>query len=342
MESSRVAAGRGPRSLPRAGWRADLSAALKVVAGQPRLWLLGTLGFALRGGILILIVPIIVLPTQVEVRFMLGDYLGTSGLTSGFFLVAGAAGALAAFMALLGLLVVAMVEVTSFEQLVTAPQLLEQRAWREPDELIGAAWWRLVRRAYAVQVTALMTLMIAALPVVVTINQAIIDELLRPTSGASIYQRVLFDVRIPLLLFAAAIVLVEILSAAGERELLLRAVGLRTGAPAAGGVAALLALLGDVLARPLRSPLRTLLAATAGWLMWVVAVPVVVGALAFAWQQVEATFLALPLAGVPQPVHLLALFLVAVLLAGAFVVGLVVFGIVSALRAAVWTVAGLR
>ena len=319
-----------------------MAAALAVVAGQPRLWLMGMLAFALRGGIVLLTLPIVVLPTEVEVRFMLGANLSTSGLTPQFFVLAGVAGVVAALVALLALLVVALVEVASFEQLVNAPQSLEQRAWREPAELIGAARWQLVRRAYAVQVAALLALMAAAVPLVAGINQAILDELLRPTSDASIYQRVLFDVRNPLFLFAAAFLLIEIFSAAAERELFVRAAGLRGGTPVRPRLPDSSADAIHALSRPLRSPLRTLVAAGAGWLMWVAAVPVVVAALDFSWQQVEATFLALPGAGVPQPVHLVALLLVALLLAAVFVMGLLMFGVISAVRAALWTVAGLR
>jgi hypothetical protein len=342
LEQSRTATGRGLRALPRPGWRGDVSAALAVVAGEPRLWLLGMLGFLLRGGVLILALPIIVLPTQVEVRLMLGANLGTSGLTPGFFVLAGAAGIIAALMALLALLTVAVVDVVSFEQMVTSPHSLEQRAWREPIELAGATRWRLIRRAYTVQLLALLALVVAALPLAVAINQAILDEVLRPTSNTSIYQRVLFDVRQPLFLFGAAILLIEMFSAAAERELFVRAVGLRGARPTRGRLPALLAGLGRSLGRPLRSPARTVLVAGAGWLMWAAAVAIVVGALVFSWPQVEAAFLALPAAGVPQLVHALALFLVALLLAAVFVLGLLLLGVISAVRAALWTVAGLR
>ncbi len=42
--------------------------ALAAPAEQPSLWLLGTLSFVLRGGSVVLLAPIVVLPTQVEVR----------------------------------------------------------------------------------------------------------------------------------------------------------------------------------------------------------------------------------------------------------------------------------
>lgn len=328
--------------LPGSGGRRAVSAALAVVVSQPRLWLLGMLGFLLRGGLLVLVLPIVVLPTEVEVRLMLGANLGTSGLTPGFFVLAGIAGAIAALLALLALLLVAVADVASFEHLVTAPQTLEQRGWREPVGFAGTPRRRLVWRAYGVQLTALVVLVATAVPVALAINQATIDELLRPSSNALIYQRVLFDAQQPVLLFVVAFVLIEIFSAAAEQELLVRATGLHGAVPAPDGRRARLTGLARALGRPLRSPARTLVAAGVGWLLWLAAATIVVGVLAFTWPQVEATFLALPVAGVPEAVHLLALFVVAVVLAAVFVMGLFLFGVVSAVRAALWTVAGLR
>ena len=338
MDHSRAATAPGLRTLPRGGWRGEVSAALAVVGGHPRLWLLGMLGFALRGGILLLTLPIFILPTQVEFRFLLGANLGTSGLTPGFFVLAGLAGLIFGLLALLALLAVAMVEASSFEQLADGPGWLEQ-VHRQAANDGSRTWRRLVRRAYAVQLGALLALMVAAVPLVAAINQAILDEVLRPTSDASIYGRVLFDVRNPLFLFVAAFLLIELFSAAAQRELF-RDVAAPRARPS-GRMPALLAVSVRALSRPLRSPLRTLAAAAAGWLMWVVVVPLVVGALDLTWGQVEAAFLALPAGGTPPAFHLLALFVVASLLAGAFLAGLLVFGIVSAVRAALWTVAGL-
>jgi hypothetical protein len=342
VEPPRAVAVRGLRTLPRSGWRGDVGAALAVVAGRPGLWLLGMLGFALRGGVLVLALPIVVLPTQVEVRFLLGANLGTSGLTPGFFVLAGVAGAIAALVALLALLVLAVVDVAAFEQLLTSPQLVEQRAWLEPPALGGPVRRGLVRRAYAVQLTVLVALLAAAIPLTMAINAAIIDELLRPTSDASIYGRVLSDVRDPLFLFVAVFLLIELFGAAVERELFMRTAGLRfrtSGQPRPG---ATFPAIPRTVGRLLRAPVRPVLAAGAGWLMWAVAIPVVIGALVLTWQQVETSFLALPVPGVPELLHDLALFLVAALLSAVFVSGLLVFGVISAVRAALWTLAGLR
>ena len=52
---------------------------------QSQLWLLGTLSFILRGGLVVMLLPIVVLPTQVEVRLMLGGNLGSSGCVAYLF-----------------------------------------------------------------------------------------------------------------------------------------------------------------------------------------------------------------------------------------------------------------
>ena len=57
---SHVLVAPGLRTAAHPGWRAGVSTAVSAVARQPSLWLLGIVGFCLRGGILVLILPIIV------------------------------------------------------------------------------------------------------------------------------------------------------------------------------------------------------------------------------------------------------------------------------------------
>ncbi len=334
---------RGLRTLPHLGRRAEIATALSVVAGQPRLWLMGMIGFALRGGILLLVLPIVVLPTQVEVRFMLGDNLGSSGLTPGFFVLLAAGGAVAAVLAVLVLLTLAVVEVAAFDTVVRASQTAELRDWREPLTLTPTLRRRLVARAFALQLISLLAVALAAVPLVVAVLQATLDEILSPASDASIYLRVLSDVRSALFVFIAAFVVIDLFSASAERELLMRASGLRGTLAARRLPAAIIDSARHTLARPFRSPVRTIIAAAVGWVLWLGVAVAVSWTLTFTWQQVEATFLALPGgAAAAEPAHTLALLVVAALLAAVFSVCLFLFGVVSAVRAALWSVAGLR
>ena len=88
------------------------------------------IGFSLRGGILLLLLPIIVLPTQVEVRLLLGHYLGSTGFTPSFF---GLLVVLAVFAALLivgALLVLARIELSSFERVIADPEIAARTAYK--------------------------------------------------------------------------------------------------------------------------------------------------------------------------------------------------------------------
>jgi hypothetical protein len=313
---------------------------VSVVATQPYLWVLGMVGFGLRGGILLLTLPIIVLPTQVEVRFMLGSNLGSTGLTPGFWMLVVAVGAIAAVLALGALYVVAAVEVSAFERATTASGTRDHLGWLALPPFTREVRRTLVRRVFVIEVATLAILAACAVPVVAAIGQATLDEILRPASTDSIYLRVLADVRDPLVIYLAALVVVELLSAAAVRELLVRGTGLRAPEPGTDARRANVGAFVAAAIRPLRSPLRTLLAAAVCWMVSLAAVGAAVWAVGITWQTVTAVFLStVSLGDVSRDAVLL---LVAVLLAGVFGLGLLVCGIASALRSAVWTTAGLR
>jgi hypothetical protein len=327
------------RTIPRAGWRRDLASAFAIVAHRPSLWLIGMLGFSLRGGILLLFLPMVVLPTQVEVRFMLGDYLGSAGLTPGFWSLMVIVGAVAAVLGLGVLLLLARLELTAFEELTEAPESAEQRGWREAT-LSPMVRRRLIGQVFLVELAALVVLAACAVPLVAAIGQATIDELLRPTSSGSIYLRVLADVRDPLLLCAAAVALIELFSAAAGRVLLVRGAGLRgqpvdRERPATAASAAIAAV-----ARPIRSPLGTLLAAGIGWAVWLAAVLVAVLSIGAVWQVVMASFLSAALT--PDLVVDAVLFFLSVAFAAVFVLALLLCGMASAVRASLWSIEAFR
>ena len=127
MVPSRTLVVAGMRTAPGVGRRADIGAALAVVRDRPSMILRGIIGFALRGGIVLLTLPILVLPTQVEVRFALGDNLNSSGLTGGFWSLVAVFAAVAVIVALGAIYVLARLEVDSFVTVVEHPASLSQR-----------------------------------------------------------------------------------------------------------------------------------------------------------------------------------------------------------------------
>jgi hypothetical protein len=300
----------GVGAAPQSTWRGLLGAAFAVPAERADLWLLGTLSFCLRGGALLLLAPIIVLPTQVEVRLALGTNLGSSGLAPSFwasFAVATLASAVLALAALHGL---ARIEARAFIALTG-------EARGQPG---------LVTRLFVIEALTLVAVLLAAVPLAASIGQATLDEILRPTSSASIYLRVIDHV-VPLLAVTVALApVIDTISAFAARELLI-------GRP-------LRTCLRAALARIVGAPLRSVGAALVAWLSLSLIVLTVGWSLTVAWQATRAAFLSTTSVSdlFAHPDSLV----VAVLLAAVFVSGLALCGFMSAFRAALWTLASVR
>ena len=337
MVPSRVLAAPGLRTAAHPRWSTEVGTALAVIAGQPVLWLLGAAGFTLRGGIVLLTLPILVLPTQVEVRLALGGNLGSTGLTAGFWGLVALGSLVTAFIAVLVLLVLARLEMASFQRLAVDPESGDMRAWQAPRTLVGGRQRLLFSRVFTIQALALLGLVLFALPLASSVGPATLEELLRPTSSGTIYVRVLDHLVPQLILFGVGVVIVEMVSAVATRTLLLQSAGLgSTGRPSRRP------LLGAVLtgvSAPLRSPIRTVRTSALGWLATLVALLPVLWAIGVAWQATRATFLATT--SVSDMARDPGTFIVAFALAAVFAAGLLVTGFASAFRAGLWTIDAL-
>jgi len=304
-------------AAPHTTWRGLLGAAFAAPAERADLWLLGTLSFCLRGGALLLVAPIVVLPTQVEVRLALGANLGSTGLTPGFWTIFSVATLASAVLALAAMHGLARIEARAFDALIES----------ELMPLSPARGRRgLVSRLFIIEALTLVALLLAALPLAASIGQATLDEILRPTSSASIYLRVLGHV-VPLLAVTMALVpVIDTISAFTSRELLLGR-RLRDSLRAA-------------LVRLVGAPVRLVGAALIAWLSLIIIVLTVGWSLTVSWHATRAAFLATTSVGdlFARPDSIV----VAVLLAAVFVSGLALCGYVSAFRAALWTLASVR
>ncbi len=327
MESPRILVAPGLRTLARPGWRAGLTTALAAVTGQPHLWLLGMVGFLLRGGVLLLALPIVVLPTQVEARLLLGNYLGSTGFTSGFWVLLAAAAVFAAVLSVVVLLVLARTELCAFERLAS-----------EPTALSGVARNRLFLRLFGIQVLAFVALLASAAPLASAAGQTAFAEIVRPSSSSSIYDRVLGGIGDPLFLFLVCLVLIEMVSALSTRELLARARGWRGHSRQRR--LWLLPAVGSALARPIVSPLRTLGTAALGWVATAAVLLPAFWALSIAWQAVRGAFLTS--VGFSDGAEVLGMALVALAMSAAFILAIALAGFASALRGALWSVDRLR
>jgi hypothetical protein len=185
---------------------------------------------------------------------------------------------------------------------------------------------------FAVQLVALGTLAAAALPLVAAAAEATYGELLRPSQGGGLYERILAQVEGPLLLILSVLLLVEIASAVASRRLLAGAFGRRDRLSV---TAALLVGLG----RPVVRPLSTVGTALLSWLLTIVLLAPALWAVGLAWQTTRSVLLdPAPLGGAQLGGAALAV----VTLCGAWLAGLWAAGVASALRAGLWSAEELR
>lgn len=327
----------------RVGWRPALAAALTIVVGQPSLWLIGSLGFALRGGLLLLLASIVVLPTPIELRMLLGQNLGSAGFAPSFMALLVVGAAVLCGLVLAALALIAYLELGAFERLLGDPELADEMLDRHvarPDA--SARRWLLVS-LLCIQLLALAAVVVAAMPLINGIATLAYQEIIRPSLGGTIYVRVLNGVREPLFILLAGLVLVELVASVATRRLLLRGFGLSRLRPAAGVVAALGAVaraLGAALLGLLWRPIGTLGTLVVAWLASLAVVVPLSWALGVAWDSVREAYLSPNAASHPQ--SLAALAVVTLALVAIWVVAVLMGGFASALRAALWSLNGLR
>jgi hypothetical protein len=183
-----------------------------------------------------------------------------------------------------------------------------------------------VRDLFVVQSLTLVALLLAAVPLAAALGQVTYDEILRPSSSGSIFDRVLAQVMLPLALLAAALPIVDSVSAAATRRLL---IGRSVGSAVSGSIGAFA-----------RRPIRFVATAAVAWLALAAVVVGTETALGIAWQATRAAFLRTT--SIADMLASLAPLLVAVLLSGVFLSGLAVCGYVAAFRNALWTITSLR
>jgi hypothetical protein len=289
------------RPLPRP--IAIVGAAFDIVAGRPQLWLLGSAAFMLRGGVLLLLLPLLIVPSPVEIRLLLGGNLGSTGFSPE--LVIGALGfAVAATLVLMAMLYgVAWLEMWSFERVAPGPLSATDNERRT------------AARVFTVQAAALSALALAAMPLALGAINVAYGEIVRPTGSGPLYDRILSGVQGPLIFLGVAVVVVEAVSAIASRRILARDFA--------------------VAAASTGKRWRPLVAAF-GWLVTLAALLPSLWALNLIWHSVEQG-----LAGFQAPVFG-AVAPAIVGLAVVWAVTVVLTGFASALRGALWTVQELR
>jgi hypothetical protein len=194
----------------------SLVEAVDLTLNRPSLWLLGAAGFLLRGGLVLLLVPLVALPSPVEVRLLIGEGLGSGGFSGGLVTAAALIGIIVAAVLLAAMLALACLELWSFERTVDVPGL---------RRLVGRERRRIVSWLFITQAGALLLIAAATLPLVAQAATVAYQEIVNPSSDGPLYARVLAGAEPQLVLLALAIFVAEALSAVASRTILARAVG---------------------------------------------------------------------------------------------------------------------
>lgn len=312
----------GLRTDAGTGWRFDAAAIFGTIRARPVLLIAGMVGFLLRGGVVLLTVPVLIVPTSVEVRLLLGNNLSSTGLTPAFLVTISALSVVSLAIAVLVLYALARCELAMFSRFVNSGQLPDAHPWPRPGRLSTGAHTAVVSQLFVVEGLALVTVLVAAIPLASSLGSATLHEIVSPSSSASIYTRIVGGVSAPLIGLVAALVAVEALSAVAARRVLARAFGL------------------SPYARIERHLLTTLVAAVLGWGLLIGALAVSVPVLRLTWASVQSYFLSNGLSGGAR--ELLTAAVLALLFSAVFAAVVAVCGLVSAVRSGLWTLASLR
>jgi len=292
------------------GWLAGVRAATVLVFDHPATWALGLAGFLARGGILLLLIPIVPLPSPVGLANVVGPTAATpsgpSPDAAGMLAVGGAV--------LLGCLVLGNAVGAMSDVLLTRTFVAGNG---RPGQLGPALLGRLVAVRLAALFPLALALAVAAGPIVV----ATYRQLISPYDLAvPLVSRVVTEVSPLIALIVGAWLLGEIVAGLAVRYIVLRN---------DSGIAAIGHALGHLVRRP-----GTSLATTVGGLAGLVLAigPPMVAASAV-WSLLEASFVPnLGQGGDAGRIAFLGLCLVAIWTGGLFLCG-----VASAWRGLLWT-----
>jgi len=319
------------------GWRAGAGAAVAVVAGDPGSWALGLLGFLARGGWLVLALPILSIPSPVLLSLLFRGEVGAIGRGE-LRLFAIGVGATLSLVAIGGVLVSAYADTALAERFVRDQETEELRRGRAPRPVTGPERRSLVWWVASIQAVALLPLILAITFVIDRAVRTATSELIDPSSGSlPLVGRVVPGIAGPIALLVLVMVVAEVLSSLASRRLLANAWDLLPG----GQVEARdsrVAL--GALARVVRSPLRVMATAIAGWLAIGLTLVVAVVASVLAWAGARDV-LVMGRVGA-DPVALGVSALLVVVFTGVWVGGLGLVGFASAVRSGLWTADALR
>jgi len=319
------------------GARAAASAAAQAVGGSLRLWLLGIVAFAVRGGLLLLTLPILTIPSPVLLSILLRDEIGTAGPSPGFQAITLVLALGTALGVLVAILVSAWCDLQAFEVLVRDDATLDLRLGRAPHPFEADRTSMLLWVA-AIQAAAFIPVLVLVMVVVGNLQGVVTSEVQRPTDLATpLLVRVAADLGEYLVGAVVLIAIVEVLVSLASRRLLAARAGLLPRGPGERSEIRL-ALAGAL--RLVRHPVRVLGVALVSWSVALVAIVMGVAGVTLAWTATRPALQALAASG--DTVRLASAPVALVLLCAVWLAVLCLCGLGSAFRTALWTTDALR
>lgn len=320
-----------------AGWRAGAGTAAAVAAADPGSWALGALGFLVRGGALLVLVPILSVPSPVLLSILFRGEVGMIGRGE-LRVIAIGVGIALSLVAIAGVIVSAYADLALAERFVHDPESEGLRRGKGAVVLSKAARRSLLWWVASVQAIALLPVIGAVSLLVAAAVRTTSDELLSPsTTTLPLVDRVIPAIGPQLLVAGTVLVIVEGLSSLATRRLMANAWGLLPDGPDDGSETRV-ALRGA--GRLVRRPARVIATALTGWLVIGLVAGFVLAVTLLAWGTTRDVLVAGGVSG--DPIAWLAGAVLVTLFASVWIGGLGLIGFATALRSGLWTADALR
>jgi len=320
------------------GADAVVGTAAAVVAADPVLWLLGIVGFGVRGGLVLLALPVLTIPSPVLLSILFRNELDTSGTTASFDVLAILVALLVGALAFGAILISAWAELQAAERVVVAPDSVTLRLGRAPRQLARAERRSLLLWVASIQAGGLVPILLVLLLFTGRLGRAVSSELQQPSDlSTPLMDRLIRDATPAIVGLILLFALMEVVVSLASRRLIVARLGLLpdgAGERTEGRLAAHGAL------RAVRQPVRVGGLALLSWLTALLAIVVAVGGVSLAWGLTRQGLLSMGRTDDPGAmVGALSLaFLLSVVWIGAFCL----CGLASAFRSSLWTLDTLR
>jgi hypothetical protein len=309
-----------------------------VVIADPGLWLLGIIGFGVRGGLVLLTLPVLTIPSPVLLSIIFRRELGTSGTTGSFDTMVVAVAGVSGLLVLLAIMVSAWADLHAFERCVATPRSAALRLGRPPRRLAPRDRNSLLLWVAAIGAAGLVPILLITLLYAGRLGGIVATELEQPSDlGSPLVARVLRDVVPGLGVMALVVAMVEVLVSLASRRLMAARMGLLPDGPGESSESRLAAR-GAL--RLLRQPLRVMGIAFLSWATALVSAGLAMAALTLTWGATRPGLLSLSRPA--DPGVLVGALFTACLLSTVWLATLCLCGVAGAFRSSLWTMDTLR